>query len=169
MNPLILFYIGSHPDSRGRLLAEILEQDDYWFEATHDYIQWLFPNEDKSRVTPMAPTITKEIKVEFHKDEILQQHLKASFCRMLAFYGLAKTVNGVEKSANWETRKLNWFTKDTHNNLRITRILKCLCSLGLKDEAKQLYNELVVLTSREQDCGIGQAAKQYWSEAIKNA
>ncbi len=89
MNPLILFYIGSHSDSRGRFLSEILEQDDVWFEVTHDYIQWLFPTKEKSRVTPGAPTITKEIKDEFLNDEILRSHLRASFNRILEFYGLA--------------------------------------------------------------------------------
>ncbi|WP_077730025.1 opioid growth factor receptor-related protein [Methylocaldum sp. 14B] len=169
MNHLILFYIGSHPDSRGRLLAEILEQDDYWLEVTHDYIQWLFPNKEKSRVTPGAPTITKEIQEEFLNDEILQQHLKASFNRMLAFYGLVDTGSGIKKSENWERKKSNWFVKDTHNNLRITRILKSLRSLGLETEAIKFHEALVELAETEKDCGIGEAAQRFWAEAVKNA
>ncbi len=43
MNRLLAFCYGSHPDHRGRMLAEILKQDDLWFELTHDCIQWLFP------------------------------------------------------------------------------------------------------------------------------
>lgn len=168
MNPLILFYIGSHPDSRGRLLAEILEQDDYWLEVTHDYIQWLFPNKDKSRVTPGAPTVTKVVEEAFLNDEILRRHLKASFNRMLAFYGLVDTGNGIEKSDRWERRKANWFVEDTHNNLRITRILKCLSLLGLEGEARKFHEALVRLVDTEEDCGVGELAQRHWAEAIRN-
>jgi len=169
MNPLILFYIGSHPDNRGRTLSKILQQDDCWFEVAHDYIQWLFPNEEKSRITPGSPTITAEIKKEFMSDEILQQHLRASFYRILVFYGLTITDRGIVKSDNWENRKLNWFIEDTHNNSRITRILKCLCALGLKNEALQFHHTLVDLVQNEKDCGIGKVAQQYWAEAVCNS
>ena len=164
-----MFYIGSHPDSRGRLLSEILEQDNYWLEVTHDYIQWLFPNKEKSRVTPSTPTITSEVQAAFESDEILQQHLKASFYRMLNFYGLAPTANGIEKASNWEERKSNWFTEDTHNNLRITRILKCLTALGLPNEAQRFHTTLSGLVKSESDCGIGVMAQKYWAEAVENA
>jgi len=140
MNKLILFYLGSHPDHQGRYLAEILEQNDHWLEASHDYIQWIFPTTEKSRVKPGAPTITKEIQSEFHKDELLRNHLKASYFRMLEFYGLESMNNSIRKSDNWEKRKSNWFVQDTHNNLRITRILKCLKALGLEMEAIEFYN-----------------------------
>lgn len=43
MSQLLRFYCGTHPDHRGRMLAEILRQDDDWLEITHDYIPWLFP------------------------------------------------------------------------------------------------------------------------------
>lgn len=169
MNPLILFYLGSHPDSRGRLLSDILEQDDNWLEVTHDYIQWLFPNKDKSRVTPGAPTITREIQQEFLNDELLREHLKASFYRMLAFYGLAVIGNEIKKSPNWEQRKNNWFINDTHNNLRITRILKSLNSLGLENEAQQFLRALMELVTTEKECGIGETTRRFWAEALKNA
>lgn len=168
MNPLIMFYLGSHPDSSGRLLSEILEQDDYWLEVTHDYIQWLFPNKEKSKVTPGAPTITKEVRAMFEADEILQQHLMASFTRMLRFYGLTYTEGGIVKSSKWDDRKTNWFTEDTHNSLRITRILKCLSNLSLGNQAVLFQKALLDLVKAEPDCGIGQTTQQFWSTAIEN-
>jgi len=168
MSPLIKFYIGSHPDSWGRLLADILEQDDYWLEVTHDYIQWLFPNKERSRVTPEAPIITSEVQVAFERDEKLQQHLQASFYRMLSFYGLAPSEQAIVKANNWENRKSNWFIEDTHNNLRITRILKCLSVLGLHDEAIQFHAALSNLVASESDCGINILTQQYWQTALKN-
>lgn len=166
MNRLIVFYLGSHPDSRGRLLSEILQQDDLWFEVCHDYIQWLFPNKEKSRVTPDAPTITSEVEKAFLEDELLRSHLMASFHRILSFYGLKRTEKEITKAENWNSRKRNWFTQDTHNNLRITRILKCLTILGLKKEAKKFYEALSDLRKSESDCGVEVRAYKFWAEAI---
>lgn len=167
MNPLIMFYLGSHQDSRGRTLSQILQQDDIWFEVTHDYIQWLFPTKERSGVTSGSPILTPEIVEAFETDEILQQHLRASFRRMLAFYGLVATESGIVKADNWDQRKLNWFVEDTHNNLRITRILKCLCALGLEEEASRFHRALAELVQHEKDCGIGERAQRFWGEAVK--
>lgn len=159
MNRLILFYLGSHADNRGRFLSDILQQDDVWFETCHDYIQWLFPNKIASRVTPDAPTITPEIKKAFRKDELLREHLMASFQRILSFYGLKRSSAGIVKADNWALRKGNWFTQSTHNDLRITRVIKCLVALGLKAEAVAFYDALCCLQKTQNDCGI--EAKAY--------
>jgi hypothetical protein len=42
MNQLLAFYLGTGPDHRGRTLAEILRQDDLWFEITHDSFNGCF-------------------------------------------------------------------------------------------------------------------------------
>ena len=97
-------------------------------------------------------------------DELVRQHLRASFNRMLAFYGLADTGDGICKAANWHERKSNWFTQDTHNNLRITRILKCLCTLGLENEAAKFHEALLDLRENEPDCGIGDNAFRFWAD-----
>ena len=120
-------------------------------------------------MTPGAPTITKELRAMFDTDEILQQHLKASFVRILSFYGLTYTGSCIVKSLNWDTRKTNWFTEDTHNNLRITRILKCLSNLGMVNEATRFQKALSGLVKTEPDCGIGETAQRCWSAAIDNA
>lgn len=169
MNALLLFYLGSHPDNRGRLLADILARDDLWLEVTHDYIQWLFPTREASRVAPDAPVVTREVQAAFANDEILRRHLKASFHRMLAFYGLAPLPQGIDKAGNWEARKSNWFIADTHNNLRITRILKSLNLLGLEKEARAFQAALLRLAECEPECGIGETARRYWAEALDTA
>ncbi len=168
MNPLILFYLGSHPDHQGRYLSEILDQDDYWLEVTHDYIQWIFPTREFSRITPNAPTITKEVETEFLHDELLRDHLKASFYRILLFYGLEYSSGQIEKASSWNKRKANWFTQDTHNNLRLTRVLKCLSTLGMKKDADNLYACLLKLRT-DNDCGIGQTAFNYWLNAVNDS
>lgn len=166
MKPLLAFYYGSHPDDRGRFLAEILRQDDLWLEVTHDYIQWLFPLSEHSRVTPWAPLVDPEIASAFQLDSLLQDHLLASFGRMLSFYGLRREAGPVIQGENWVERKHNWFTQGTHNNLRITRILKSLSGLGLRHEAQAFLACLTELSESEPDCGVGETAYRYWNEAI---
>ena len=166
MNRLLAFYYGSHPDSHGRMLAEILKQDDHWLEVCHNYIQWLFPTKEFSRVTPDAPVLDKATIDAFNADDLLQNHLRAALIRVLKFYGLRLTSEAVVKGPNWNERKSNWFTENTHNSLRITRILKSLSALGLLDEARAFQAALHSLCDEEPDCGIDKVAMKFWREAV---
>lgn len=166
MNRLLAFYYGSHPDSHGRMLAEILKQDDHWLEVCHNYIQWLFPTREFSRVTPDAPVLDKTTMEAFQTDELLRGHLRAALIRILSFYGLKLTGTGIVKGPNWAARKSNWFTENTHNSLRITRILKSLTALGLRNEAIFFQTTLAELCASEPDCGIDGTAMQFWREAV---
>ena len=154
MNRLLAFYCGSHPDSHGRMLTQILKQDDHWLEVCHNYIQWLFPTKEISRFNPDAPILDMETIEAFRPDELLRDHLRAALIRILSFYGLKLTYDKVTKGPNWEARKSNWYTENTHNSLRITRILKCLNSLGLEAEEKAFQAELLSLCESELNCGI---------------
>ena len=168
MNRLLGFYRGSHPDNHGRMLAEILKHDDDWLEACHNYIQWLFPTKEISRVTPDAPLLDKESIEAFKTDEVLRNNLRAALIRILSFYGLELISEKIIKGPNWETRKSNWFTESTHNSLRITRILKCLYSLGLEVEAKAFQSELLSLCESEPDCGIDKITLHFWRNAVSS-
>jgi Opioid growth factor receptor (OGFr) conserved region len=166
MNRLLAFYYGSHPDHRGRMLAEILKQDDLWLELTHDYIQWLFPLTELSRASTNAPLLDKATIETFRSDELLRKHLRATFIRMLAFFGLTVTPGGVQKAASWNMRKGEWFQENTHNSLRITRMLKSIGLLGLEWEARALHTALLTLCETEPDCGISADARMFWREAV---
>ena len=167
MNTLLAFYYGSHPDDQGRLLAEILRQDDLWLEQTHDYIQWLFPLSESSRVVPGAPILDSLTINQFRSDRLLQDHLLASFHRMLGFLGLKFDGAIVSKSENWPDRKGEWFSEPTHNLLRITRVLKSLRILGLEKESLAFHNGLSTLIATEPDCAVPEKTKAFWREAIK--
>jgi hypothetical protein len=167
VNRLLAFYRGNAADSQGRYLREILQHDDQWLESTHNFIQWLFPNRAPSQVTPEAPVITDDVQAAFLREPGLRDQLYESLARMLVFYGLTRAGDAIVKGGNWERRKANWFLTDTHNNLRITRILKCLCALGLADEAQALLQALLVLRASEPDCGIGATAFAFWSDALE--
>ncbi len=163
---LVAFYLGSHPDHRGRMLAEILRQDDLWFELTHDFIQWLFPLAEVSRVTPDAPLLDSETIAAFQQDEVLQAHLQASVARMLRFWGLTFDGVGVAPAANWADRRGEWFTENTHNSLRITRMLKCMALLGLKADARAIAAGLEHLCTNGPQCGITDESRRHWKAAV---
>lgn len=166
MNRLLAFHAGSGPDHRGRYLRDIVRQDDRWLETTHDYVQWLFPLHEPSSVLPSAPTLDADVIAAFAADERLRQTLHKSYLRMLSFYGLAERDGRIVKGANWAERKANWFVSPTHNNLRITRILKCLCALGLRADAERLAAGLEALRTAEPDCGVGATTFDYWRGAV---
>ncbi|HVE49280.1 MAG TPA: opioid growth factor receptor-related protein [Casimicrobiaceae bacterium] len=166
MNRVLAFYYGSHPDDHGRFLADILRQDDTWFEVTHNYVQWLFPLDEVSRVTPTAPLVDHQVVAAFRSDEVLRTHLWASFDRMLRFYGLSREGTAITKGPNWHDRKSNWFIEPTHNNLRITRILKCLTLLHLSSAASMFLASLENLRESERDCGVGATAYSFWRSAL---
>jgi hypothetical protein len=167
MNRLLAFYAGSGTDHRGRSRRDILRRDDAWLEATHDYVQWLFPLSEPSGVLPSAPLVDAEVAAAFAADDSLRNALAESYRRMLAFYGLAERDGSLGKGPNWSQRKGDWFTRPTHNNLRITRILKCLCALGLRAQAERLAACLDALRASEPDCGVGASAFEYWHAAVR--
>ncbi len=166
---LLDWYRGSGRDDAGRSLAKVLAHDDDWLEHTHDYIQWLFPLDEPSGVAPRAPLVSEHTKAAFAADPVLRARLADSLARMLAFYGLERRDGRIARSPAWAARRANWFLRDTHNNLRITRILKSLGLLGLPGEARVLLAALEGLCDTEPDCGIGPVSRRYWREAIRRS
>jgi hypothetical protein len=166
MNQLLFFYYGSHPDHRGRMLREILDQDDDWFEGTHDFIQWLFPLEVPSRASLHAPLVDGPTKKVFASDPLLRDHMRAALSRMLRFLGLRFDGTTLTVGPGWANRRTLWFAAHGHNSLRITRILKSMSLLGLKDEARALNAGLQALCDSESDCAIPAESRRFWAEAV---
>ncbi|XP_041837547.1 opioid growth factor receptor-like [Melanotaenia boesemani] len=100
-------------------------------ERVHTFIQWLFPLQEPG-VNYEASTLTKEEIKEFCENPTAQSNLLKSYKLMLDFYGIElvnETTGDVKRAKNWRERFDN-LNSHTHNNLRITRILKCLGTLG---------------------------------------
>ena len=86
-NTLISFYNGSGTDSRGRRLEDILTWNANQLEASHDYIQILFPLPEESGVNWNAPIINKEVFDAFRTSEELREAMRRAFKKMAWFYG----------------------------------------------------------------------------------
>jgi len=162
MTQLLYFYYGGHPDHRGRTLAEILRQDNHWLEYTHDYIQWLFPLETPSLANRNAPLLTRRDIQTFHEDQLLRRHMTASFHRMLNFFGLEWSGDSVEKGENWAMRRREWFDVDTHNSLRISRMIESMYMLSLGQCAGAFASEVLTLCEEESQCGISAKSQGIW-------
>ncbi|KAL3977860.1 mitogen-activated protein kinase kinase kinase MLK4 [Sarotherodon galilaeus] len=133
--PNLNFYLGkkrSVPD--GVYITDIHEK---WYgdyerlEYVHTYIQWLFPLQEPG-VNYEASTLTKEEITDFRNHSIAKENLLKSYKLMLDFYGIVlcdEKTGEVSRAKHWEERFDN-LNSHTHNNLRITRILKCLGNLG---------------------------------------
>ena len=168
---LVAFYKGDvvHPD--GYTLGGILAEDDYWLEAKHNYIQWLFPLNKPSEAVPASPIIS-DLEVElFRADSELKRKLTLSFQRMLMFYGFKLAVDSndhpiVVRGPNFDQRKSEWLTSYNHNHLRISRILESLTLLGLPDMASIFFAALRELY-RDNPLSIGSTTYGYWERAVK--
>ena len=108
------------------MLSDYSAFDDRTMEDRHDFIQWMFPLDSPSAFNPDAPLLTDEDRAAFHCDKVLQESMRRSLDRFLAFLGLeigsdATTRRGV----NFQKRVAVW-NNPNHNWLRITRMLKSL-------------------------------------------
>lgn len=169
-DPIVSFYSGG-TDHRGRTLGEILSWPDDRLEAVHDYIQWVFPTIGPSGVNPYAPLVTPETAGRFQTGA-LQDGLRRSLDRMLAFYGLRRTSDEEHAAialdpGRFPLRARNWLTPGNHNHLRLTRIMQSLAALGLEAEARALQRCL--LEHVAQGAGRGRVTREtldYWRNAL---
>ncbi|MEK7453140.1 MAG: opioid growth factor receptor-related protein [Patescibacteria group bacterium] len=165
----VLFYLGQATDVAGRTIDDILSWNDLRLEGSHDYIQWLFPLQNRSAYNAFAPIISTEEIETFRNSNNLKAKLKESFVRLLNFYGFELQEAGsgpvVEYSNDFKSKSENWLTLYNHNHLRITRILKSLSILGLKKYADAFMKRLEDVYSKHPQM-IGAEALNYWREAV---
>ncbi|XP_018535544.1 LOW QUALITY PROTEIN: opioid growth factor receptor-like [Lates calcarifer] len=133
--PNLEFYLGRRPSSPDGIYIHHFHSQwkgDYdTLEYVHTYIQWLFPLQEPG-MNNEARTLTKEEIQDFRNSSIAKENLLKSYELMLDFYGITlcdKKTGEVKRASNWRQR-FNNLNNHTHNNLRITRILKCLGTLG---------------------------------------
>ena len=161
---LVSFYRSTGRDDRGRTLDEILAWDDRALEGVHDYIQWLFPLDQRSAFNAGAPLVSASERGAFRNDERLRAGLKRALVRMLAFYGLRIAGDRIERAKNWPERSRVWLTPYNHNYLRLTRIIRSLALLGEPELARALRTALIVEYERAPGV-IGETTLRFWKAA----
>ncbi|KAL4648942.1 opioid growth factor receptor-like protein 1 [Arapaima gigas] len=135
--PNLDFYLNKIPSQPDGVKIEEIHRE--WrgnytrLERVHSYIQWLFPLREPG-LNHYAVELTQREIEEFHRSSEAKRRLVESYELMLDFYGIKlidKETGEVQRAKNWQERFSN-LNKNTHNNLRITRILKCLGELGFE-------------------------------------
>ena len=168
-SPILAFYQGG-TDHRGRTLARILAESDAWLEATHDYIQWVFPLPERSPYNPAAPVLTGSDIDAFGADPALRGRLLDGFRRLLGFYGFAMAPGQPDRFVVVPDdrpggRAMHWVTPHNHNYLRISRILRCLHLLGCPQAADAFLAVLEPLAASRAGAAIGAVTLAYWRSA----
>ncbi|KFV96658.1 Opioid growth factor receptor, partial [Fulmarus glacialis] len=100
-------------------------------EENHSYIQWLFPLREHGMNWRAKPLTCQEIQAFKKSKEVMQRFIRA-YQLMLRFYGIIlinEETGELQRAENWTERFQN-LNRFSHNNLRITRILKCLGEMG---------------------------------------
>jgi len=128
---ILKFYRGEGNRS-GHLLKDILEKwtDEDW-ERGHDFIQWVFPTDEESKFHPEAPVMTCQEAIILGEDPESREKVLAALRRFERFLKL-------ETGPHW------WAAPD-HNLLRISRAIRCLALLGLKEEAADLRDKCTAI------------------------
>jgi hypothetical protein len=167
---IIDYYSGKIPDDQGRYLADTWAWPDSSLEACHDFIQWLFPLLEPSRINPRAPLLYDATIREFRSRPELQDRLRRSFELMLRFYGFEMLHEPLRvlPAPDFQRQAENWLRPGNHNHLRITRILKCLCLLGLEPEARAFFECLHCLYDTQEPgrAAISERSFRFWESAV---
>uniref|UniRef100_A0A8C5R264 Opioid growth factor receptor (OGFr) conserved domain-containing protein n=1 Tax=Leptobrachium leishanense TaxID=445787 RepID=A0A8C5R264_9ANUR len=157
----------------GEFIEVILDQwkDDYeLLERNNSYIQWLFPLQEQGMNFRARMLTRTEIEM-MKKDEEVQRRFIEAYKLMLGFYGI-KLVNAdtgeVKRTEKFEERFDN-LDYHSHNNLRITRILKCLGELGFEHYQAPLVKFFLVETLVEKQLpGVKNSVLDYFLFTVKD-
>ena len=144
------FLIAEESVFRGRTLNQIWSYTDTDDETEHihDFIQILFPLNEKSRSSFHGYYLNHDLLIEQIKGNKVAQR-------------------NIVKSAEWFRsflkRRSEWEKPYQHNHLRITRIIKCLRLLVSEQEADKFFNNVMSLLGEQNH--INAVTLEYWRNA----
>ena len=145
MSSVLAFMENNGSDHKKRKLLDIIKEDDHFWEREHDFIQWLFPLDEKSMAVPNSPVI-REPEITFIKESAVAQiSLDTSIARYKEFLN----------------RNNGWHSANDHNHLRITRVLKCLKLIRNLESAQQ-FKYWVASELGDSIDVINAKTQQYW-------
>jgi hypothetical protein len=143
------YLAGEGRDGRGRTAREVLALPDRDLEASHDWVQWLFPLPTRSAAVPGAPVLDPVETAAIRADPRSRATLEQAAERMAAFYA----------------RTPFWLAAFDHNHLRITRILQSL-RLLLGPEAARRFYETIMRLHEAGGAPVNPDSLRYWRNAV---
>ncbi len=142
------FLSGEQQDIHNRYLEDIWKMSDEEIENVHNFIQWIFPLNERSRAVSNSPILTQQEIIDIKKSEIAQQYIK--------------------KSADWFldflTRNSYWICQSNHNHLRITRTIKSLRLIHSDEEAESFKKNIMSLIQSNEN-KINPISLEFWNKS----
>lgn len=143
-----LFLLNKAPDHKERMLSDIYKFSDNEIEATHDFIQIMFPLAEPSLWSSNKYFIETQNEID----------------------SLSKNKNvkkSILKSASWYIsflkRNNHWKHNNNHNLKRITRMIKSVRLIVGNREAEKVKNYILSIENIEKLVGI--KSLNYWKNA----
>ncbi|KAM4763048.1 opioid growth factor receptor isoform 1-T1 [Cyanocitta cristata] len=139
-------------------------------EENHSYIQWLFPLREHGMNWRARPLTCQEIQAFRKSKEVMDRFIRA-YKLMLGFYGIHlvnEETGELKRAENWRERFEN-LNRFSHNNLRITRILKCLGEMGYEDYQVHLVKFFLTETLVEETLpNVKRSALDYFLFTVRS-
>ncbi|KIY45642.1 hypothetical protein FISHEDRAFT_49021 [Fistulina hepatica ATCC 64428] len=145
-------------------------------ENKHGFIQWIFPIQEFGMNYWSQPLQKHEIERMKASPEIVKRVI-TSYELMLDFYGMrlvSAETGQVDRSLPPRYYKSQYenLTWSSHNNLRISRILKCLSELGLERFNAGLLLHMLNEQSESGELNsrsIRSSMDRWWANCIRNS
>jgi len=141
------FLTNAEPDFKNRFLNDIWNFSDEDIEHTHDFIQLLFPLNEKSESVFHGYYLNTESSIiNIKSNDLAKSNIVKSSKWFLSF---------LERNSHWRRRH-------DHNYLRITRIIKSLRLLVSDDEADTFYQLMLNILTEEDRLKINSETLEFW-------
>lgn len=162
----ISFYTNKIKNYDKVTLDNILRYNNKQLEDKHNFIQYLFPLETKSKYNPKAPVITDRFIKEAKKNKEIKSNIVRSFARMMNFYGfnIIKDSEGIHLEID-PKGDFQWMTRGNHNYMRISRMLTFLQMIDMHLLAYMFFDILCELYPKGK---IEKSTFEVWRDIIKN-
>lgn len=151
-------------DHRNRSLSDVLLWDDERWDEMHDFIQWVFPIPGPNEMNPDAPTLVHADFQLLRESAPARAGVQRGWLRMLGFLGLRAERGTVLAAEELDARAETWLLFPTHNDLRISRMLKCLSLCHLQAQAHSTHATLCTLV-RASRSYAPEKVIGYWTDA----
>tara|TARA_B100000959_G_scaffold257797_1_gene292187 strand:- start:58 stop:495 length:438 start_codon:yes stop_codon:yes gene_type:complete len=145
---MLNFLEDNERDVYKRYLKDIWIMSDEQIEDTDNFIQWVFPLNERSIEVPKSPILTNEEIISIKKSETAQKNIKKSTEWFLEFL----------------TRNSYWICQTNHNHLRITRAIKSLRLIHSNEEAEKFKNSIMNLINGNEK-KINLTTLEYWKNS----
>ena len=139
------FLEGTSPDVLGRTLEEIWGYNDAEIEGVHNFIQFIFPTNQKSASMPGVPILTAQDIEAITQSEIAKSNL----------------IKSVDWFVQFLERNNHWITQYNHNHLRISRMIQSVRLLVGDIEADFVRSQVMAIVSKSKN-KVSDKSKAFW-------